>query len=133
MFIFFFSKFVSAVDQMSCLPQIPCRTACCSYSRPSTANYPPHSRLAHFLTVSPRAINIKIQTTQNNGSPSFIVCILKPATSHCPVFCMSQALCSVQPSLRMSGHCIEIFWSHNIFCFLVISAVSFIALKFLLI
>jgi len=114
---------------MSCLPQIPRRTACCSYIRPNTANYPPRCRLANFLTVPPCAINIRIQITLNNGSRSYLLCILKPATSHCPVFCTSQSLSSLQPSLRMSGHCIEIFWSHQIFCFLVISAASLIARK----
>ena len=96
-----FSKFVSVLDQMLSLPQIPCRTACCSYSRPNTAKYPPHSRLAKFLTVPPCAINIKIQTTQNNDSLFLLVCILKPATSRCPFFWISQALSSLQPTLYL--------------------------------
>jgi hypothetical protein len=123
-----FSKFVSVLDQVSSLPQIPCRTAYCSYRRTvHNAKYPPHCRLADFLTVPPCAINIKIQTTKNKGSPSFLMCILKPATSHCPVFCISQIMSSLQPSLSLRGHCIEIFWSHNIFYFLVIGRVSLIA------
>ena len=107
--LFFFEVYLCSRPDVVSSPQILRRTACCSYSRLNIANYPLHSRLANFLTVPPCAINIRIQTTQNNGSRSYLLCILQPATSHCPVFCISQSLSSLQLSLRMSGHCIEIF------------------------